>query len=154
MTSYFFCSNNYSILPKSQLFCTKENQIFDKLLPVLLLLMLPFSVVVVSTFSTKQVFLKNLQKFTEKHLCRGLCFNEVGLQALNFIKGLRHRCFPVKLNFAKSLRTPNLQNISELLLLRFEEYACMIFLSIYLYIPDLYMHLIYRSPFPCRKHIC
>ena len=30
----------------------------------------------------KMVFLKILQKFTEKYLCQGLCFNEVaGLQA-------------------------------------------------------------------------
>ena len=44
-------------------------------------------------------------------------FNKVaGLQACNFIKKrLQHSCFPVK--FAKLLRTPNLKNICERLLL-------------------------------------
>ena len=39
---------------------------------------------------------RNSAKFTGKHLCQGLFFNEVA--------GLWHRCFPV--NFAKFLRTP------------------------------------------------
>ena len=39
---------------------------------------------------------RNSAKFTGKHLCQGLFFNEVA--------GLWHRCFPV--NFAEFLRTP------------------------------------------------
>ena len=56
--------------------------------------------------STPEVFckkgaLRNFAKFTGKHLCQSLFFNEVaGLVK----KRLWHRCFPV--NFAKFLRTP------------------------------------------------
>ena len=58
---------------------------------------------------------KNSSKFTGKHLCQGLFFNEVAWSC-NFIKKrLWHRCFPV--NFDKFLRTPFLQNTSGWLLL-------------------------------------
>ena len=55
--------------------------------------------------------LKNLVKFTGKHLCQNLFFNEVKGLRLQFLlkKRLWHRCFPV--NFAKCLRAPFLQNI-------------------------------------------
>ena len=46
--------------------------------------------------------LKNLAKFTGKHLCWSLFFK--------MKKRLQHRCFAV--NFAKFLRTPFLQNTS------------------------------------------
>ena len=58
----------------------------------------------------KKGALVNFTKFTGKHLCQGLYFNEVK-------KELRHRCFPV--NFVKFLRTPYLQSTSEQLLLIF-----------------------------------
>ena len=57
--------------------------------------------------SVKKGVLKNLAKFTGKHLCQGLFFNKVA--------GFRHRCFP--LNFVKFLKTPFLQNTSDRLLL-------------------------------------
>ena len=48
--------------------------------------------------------LRNLTKFTGKHLCQSLFLNKVaGLEASNFIR-LWHRCFPM--NFVKFLRTP------------------------------------------------
>ena len=48
----------------------------------------------------------NFAKFTRKHLCQGLFFNEVGgLRPATLLKKrLWHRCFPA--NFAKFLRTP------------------------------------------------
>ena len=56
--------------------------------------------------------LKNLAKFTEKHLCWNLFLNKVGLQ---------HKCFPV--NIANFLRTPLLQNTSrQLLHLMFQKF--------------------------------
>ena len=55
--------------------------------------------------------LKNLIKFTRKHLCQSLFFNKVEGISLHFLKmRLCHRCFPV--NFADFLRTPLLQNTS------------------------------------------
>ena len=50
--------------------------------------------------------LRNVAKFTGKHLCQSLFFNKVaGLRsAALFKKRLWHRCFPV--NFAIFLRTP------------------------------------------------
>ena len=92
----------------------KKNPIFDELLTVLLLLMLPFSEAAVCRCPTKQMFLKILQKH-KKDLCRSLCFN----RATRLQKETPYRCFSV--NFVKILRTPILQNASELLLLRFEE---------------------------------
>ena len=47
-------------------------------------------------------FLRNFIKFTGKHVCQGLFFNEV--EKLLLIKRLWHRCFPV--NFAKFRGTP------------------------------------------------
>ena len=54
----------------------------------------------------KKGVLRNLIKFTGKHLCRSLFFNKfAGLcPATLFKKRLWHRCFPV--NFIKFLRTP------------------------------------------------
>ena len=53
---------------------------------------------------TKRV-LRNLAKFTGKHLCQSLFFNKVaGLRPATLLKKrLWHRCFPV--NFTKFLRT-------------------------------------------------
>ena len=50
--------------------------------------------------------LRNSAKFTGKHLCQSLFFNEVaGLWPPTLLKKkLWHRCFPV--NFVKFLRTP------------------------------------------------
>ena len=48
----------------------------------------------------KKGVLRNLTKFTGKHLCQSLFFNRVAGAACNFIKKrFLHRCFPV--NFAK-----------------------------------------------------
>ena len=54
----------------------------------------------------KKGVLRNLTKFTGKHLCKSLFFNKVaGLRPAALLKKrLWHRCFPV--NFAKFLRTP------------------------------------------------
>ena len=56
--------------------------------------------------SVKKGILKNLAKFSGKHLCWSLYFNKVaGLRPVTLLKKrLQHRCFPV--NFAKFLRTP------------------------------------------------
>ena len=55
--------------------------------------------------SVKKVLLKNFGKFTGKHLCQSLFFNEYLLK-----KRLWHRYF--LMNFLKFLRTPFLQNTS------------------------------------------
>ena len=56
-------------------------------------------------FSMKKGVLKNFAKFTGKHLCQSLFYNEVaGLAATLLEKRFWHRCFPV--NFLKFLRTP------------------------------------------------
>ena len=85
--------------------------------------------------SKERMFLKILQN-SQKHLCWSFFFNRVAgwkpktvrnshwrcsvkqgvLGACNFIKRLRHRCFPVK--FANFLTT-SLNNICECLLLNF-----------------------------------
>ena len=56
--------------------------------------------------SVMKGILRNFAKFTGKHLCQGLFFNQVvGLGPAALLKKrLWHRCFPV--NFAKFLRTP------------------------------------------------
>ena len=61
--------------------------------------------------------LRNLTKFTRKHLCQSLFFNKVaGLRPATLLKKrIWHRCFPV--NFAKFLRIAFLQNTSGQLLL-------------------------------------
>ena len=66
--------------------------------------------------SIKIGVLKNLTKFTGKHLCQSLFFNKVaGLRPATLLKKrLWHRCFPV--NFAKFLRAPFSQNTSGRLL--------------------------------------
>ena len=60
--------------------------------------------------SVRKGVLRNVAKFTEKHLCQSLFFNKVaGLRPATLLKKrLWHRCFPV--NFAKILRAPFLQN--------------------------------------------
>ena len=61
--------------------------------------------------SMQKGVLRNLTKFTGKHLCQSLFFYNVVGQAWNFIKKrLWHRCFPV--NFVTFLRTTFLQNTS------------------------------------------
>ena len=54
----------------------------------------------------KKGVLRNLTKFTGKHLCQSLFFNKVaGLRPATLLKKrLWHKCFPV--NFVKFLRTP------------------------------------------------
>ena len=56
--------------------------------------------------SCKKGVLRNFTKFTGKHLCQSLFFNEVtGLRpAILLKKRLWHRCFPM--NFVKFSRTP------------------------------------------------
>ena len=67
--------------------------------------------------SNEKGVLRNLTKFTGKHLCQSLFFNKVaGLRPTTLLKKrLRHRCFPV--NFPKFLRTSFLQNTPRRLLL-------------------------------------
>ena len=55
----------------------------------------------------KNGVLRNLTKFTGKHLCHSLFSNKVSLLK----KRLWHKCYPV--NFAKFLRTRLLQNTSD-----------------------------------------
>ena len=64
----------------------------------------------------KKGVLRNVTKFTGKHLCQRLVFNKVaGLRpATSLKKRLWRRCFPV--NFVTFLRTPFLQNRSGRLL--------------------------------------
>ena len=54
----------------------------------------------------KKDVLRNLAKFTGKHLCQSLLFKKVaGIKPSTLLnKRIWHRCFPV--NFAKFLRTP------------------------------------------------
>ena len=54
----------------------------------------------------KKYILRNVTKFTGKHICQSLFFNKVaGLRPVTlFKKILWHRCFPV--NFVKFLITP------------------------------------------------
>ena len=54
----------------------------------------------------KKDVLRNIVKFTGKHLCQGLLFNKFAKKKKRFW----HRCFPV--NFAKFLRTSFLYNTS------------------------------------------
>ena len=67
----------------------------------------------------KKAVLKNFATFTGKHLCWNLFLNKnAGLQGSTLIKKrFEHRCF-CKQNIEKFLRTPNLKNICERLLLR------------------------------------
>ena len=66
--------------------------------------------------SIKKLFLK-VSKHSQENECFRVSFNEVsGLRPTTLLKnGFQHRCFPV--NMAKFLRTPNLKNIFERLLL-------------------------------------
>ena len=70
-------------------------------------------------FCEKSV-LRNIAKFTEKHLCQSLFCNKVaGLRPATLLKmRLWHRCFPV--NFAKFLRTPFFTEHLKRLLLAFQ----------------------------------
>ena len=69
-------------------------------------------------YSVKKGILKNFTKFTEKHLCQSLFFNQVaGLRPATLLKKrLWHRCFLV--NFVKFLKAPFLQNTSDRQLLQ------------------------------------
>ena len=60
--------------------------------------------------SIEKGVLKNFAKFTGKHLCQSLFFNEVAdLGPATLLKKiLLHRCFPV--NFSKFLRAPYLKD--------------------------------------------
>ena len=71
----------------------------------------------------KKGILRNVTKFTGKHLCQGPFFNKfAGLRpATLFKRKLLHSCFPG--NFAKFSRTPFLQNTSGQLLLCFMEFS-------------------------------
>ena len=64
-----------------------------------------------SQVTYKKATSKNLVKFTQKNMCRGLFFNKnVGLQSATLLKQrLRHKRFPV--NFVKILRTTLFENI-------------------------------------------
>ena len=66
----------------------------------------------------KKSLLKNLAKFTEKHLCSSFFFNKAErLRSATLLKKRhQHRCLLV--NTAKFLRTPFKQNTSERLLLK------------------------------------
>ena len=66
-------------------------------------------------YSVRKGVLRNFAKFTKKHLCQSLFFNNVSGWGL-FKKRLWHRCFAV--NFAKYLRTPFLQKTTGRLLLQ------------------------------------
>ena len=71
----------------------------------------------------KKCVLKNFTKFTGKHLCQSLFFNEVTVLRPATLSKIRlwHRCFPV--NFVKFSRTPFLQNTSGRLLLNDPSFA-------------------------------
>ena len=67
--------------------------------------------------SLRKVFLRNLTKFTEKHLCQSLFFNiAAGPRPATLLKmRLWHKCFPE--NFVKFLRTPiSIEHVRWLLL--------------------------------------
>ena len=70
--------------------------------------------------SAKKGVLRNFTKFTGRHLCQSLIFNNVaGLRPVTLLKtGLWHKCFSVHFQeFPKFPRTPFLQNTSGRLLL-------------------------------------
>ena len=66
-------------------------------------------------FSIRNKTLKNFIKFTRKHLCRNVFFNEVKRVFFLKKKILRRECFPA--NLVKYLRAPILYNICQRLLL-------------------------------------
>ena len=78
-----------------------------------------FSEAVTQRCYVNKVVLRNLAKFTGKHLCQGLFFGKVtGLWPATLLKKrLWHRCFPV--NFVKFLQTPFLTEHLWWLLLSF-----------------------------------
>ena len=79
----------------------------------------------------KKIVLENFGKFSGKHLCESLCFNEVAAfyYATLFKRRLQHRCFPVK--FRKFLRAPFCQTTSRRLLLTLLRNRFMIIIIIY-----------------------
>ena len=98
---FVFISND--TLNKNQhdfiFFCCKKQHLFNKFLVVFLLLIFLFSVAAVRRCSRKQVFLKVLQN---SRLCRGLCFNKVGIHVWTLLRNsLQNKYFPV--NFAWNL---------------------------------------------------
>ena len=64
--------------------------------------------------SVRKGVLRNLAKFTRKHLCQSLFFNKVAGPTTLSKKRDWHSCF--LMNFAKFLRTPFSQNTSRRLL--------------------------------------
>ena len=95
----------------------------------------------------KKGVLKNSAKFTEKHLLQSAFFIKVAslrpATATLLKKTLQHKCFLV--TFAKFLRTPNLKNICERLLLTMVCFP--VFLAVfiegyypYLFIQTEYLH--------------
>ena len=103
--SYYFWQSNFTVTPLQRIILTPHSGIlrhgtyFENVNKVLRSSHRRFSV--------KKGVLKNLTKFTGKHLRQCLFFKKVA--------GLGHRCFPV--NFVKFLRTAFLQNTSGRLLL-------------------------------------
>ena len=81
-------------------------------------LLKPFWTIVTEMFYKKGA-LKNVARFTRKHFCGSLFFNEVATvrSATLLKKRLWHRLFPVI--FEKFLRIPILKNICKQLLLQF-----------------------------------
>ena len=88
------CINFIHILFRNVELCTQGNYCLE---------------VVVLRCSVKKGVLRNFERFTGKHLCPSLFFNNV---VTLLKKRLRHRCLPV--NFVKFLRTPFLLNSSPL----------------------------------------
>ena len=98
---YFFTSGKKKLSERRNV----SNGLMTATTDKLFLLVIPWSLSFVKFRSSRsEVFckkgvLRNLTKFTGKHLCQSLLFNKVA--------GLRHRCFAV--NFLKFLRTAFLQ---------------------------------------------
>ena len=68
--------------------------------------------------------LRNVTKFTGKHMCQNLFFNKIaGLKPANSVKKRPwHRCFSV--NFVKFLRTPFLQNTPDCFCIEISHITC------------------------------
>ena len=117
----------------------------------------------------KNGVLRNLAKFTGKHLCHRLFSNKVaGLRPATVLKKiLRNKCFPV--NFAKFLRTPfftdhlrwlllilylsllcaSLFKFSHLVFQRFDNGFVYLCLALHLFIPNVNVLLVFVGGKPC-----
>ena len=103
-----------------------------------------FSEAVTQRCFVNKVVLRNLAKFTGKHMCQGLFFGKVtGLWPATLLKKrLWHRCFPV--NFVKFLQTPFLTEHLWWLLLSFQVSLCYFpYASLYI----IYLHLYFIQKF-------